>query len=398
MNVDSNVQLAELLYRVLGVGNGKVLKRTKGGGQVSTGRRQLEQLKAEHPVVQKCLDYRERAKLKNTYCDALPELARLHPRGGCWCGLTHECETWRVHTQLLLTRTTTGRPASKNPNLQNISVRSKWGAEIRRGFVASPGTVLVSVDFAQIELRILAMVSSAVKLIETFQTDGDPHMTTAMEAFGITDPDKVDKIMHRAPAKNVNFAVVYGESAKGLLEQLTSDTYGKAGLPVPDWLTLEWCEQFIAKWFEIYPEVREYIEKQHYRARRYGLVWDQVGRIRRIPEVRSVHNRVVAAGLRQASNMPIQGFASELLKLAMAEVHTEVVRVVRDAGVWCQPLVPVHDELVLEVDAGWGEPVRGLVVGVFEGVLRDKGTGEEWEGGGGVPVKADGKVMGRWEK
>jgi len=391
MNVESTHQLCALLFDVLGVGKSKVLKRTKGGGRVSTGRRQMEQLRLEHPVVGKVLAYRERAKLKGTYADKLPRIAVAHLGGrDCpRCGLTHDGPTMRVHTQILSTRTSTGRYASKDPNLQNIPIRSQHGQDIRRGFVASPGTMIVGVDFSQIELRMLAHLAGVERMKQAFRDDKDIHTETAMMAFGITDPDKVDKLIHRAPSKNVNFAVVFGETALGLYEQLVSDNYGKAGIAVPDWLTLEWCEEFLQKWFGIYPEVVRYMEEQRYRACRYGLVWDLFGRIRRVPEVRSVHNRVVAAGLRQAGNMPIQGTAAELMKLVIAEVQEWVETEVRVQGVWCQPLMTVHDELLLEVDEDWAEVVREVVVGMFENVLRGECS---------VPIKADGKVMERWEK
>src|SRR5262245_34850539 len=172
-------------------------------------------------------------------------MAKLHPastiiRPLCpVCGLKHWADTHRIHTTIMTTRTSTGRPATKNPNTQNISVRSKNGKEVRRAFVASPGTELVSVDFSQLELRILAHVAKVKRMIEVFLKDGDIHTETAMGAFNLPE-DKIDKRLHRDPSKNVNFAVVYGETPQGLYEQLVSDTYGKSGLEVPDWLTLEW--------------------------------------------------------------------------------------------------------------------------------------------------------------
>jgi DNA polymerase-1 len=398
MNVESNQQLAELMFEVLGIGKDLDLKRTKGGKQVSTGRRQLEQLRLEHPVVSPVLAYRERSKLKNTYADRLPEIARLHPKGrDCpVCGLFHLDSTRRVHTQVLGTRTRTGRYASKDPNLQNIPIRSKHGQEIRRGFVASPGTALVSVDFSQIELRLLAFLANVIRMIEVFLLDKDIHTTTAMEAFDISEEEvNRDKIRYRNPSKNVNFAVVFRESAMGLFEQLVSDNYGKAGIPVPDWLTLEWCEGFLRKWFKLYPEVKAYMDLQDYRSYRYGMVWDLCGRVRLVPEVKSVHKRVVEAGLRQAGNMPIQGFAAELIKLAIAEVQEFVEMYVRPQGVWCWPLITVHDELLLEVQEDYAEAMAEIVRGIFEMVLVDR---ESWESMCMVPIKASSAVMSRWEK
>jgi len=398
MNVDSNQQLCELLFNTLNIGHGHELKRTKSGSMISTGRRQLEKLRITHPVIGKVLNYRECAKLQTTYAYKLPEMAVLHPATlHCpVCGLHHHADTYRIHTQILSTRTATGRYASRDPNLQNIPIRSAYGAAIRKGFVASPGKVLLSVDYSQVELRMLAFVANVRKLIQVFLDDGDPHNVTAMEAFGITEAEVLaDKIRYRNPSKNVNFAVVFGETALGLFEQLVADSYGKAGIPVPDWLTLEWCENFLKKWFDIYPEVREYMELQAYRSYRYGCVWDMVGRVRLVPEVKSVHSRIVAAGLRQAGNMPIQGLASELIKLAMAEIQEFIETEIRPQGIYCVPILTVHDEVIYEIDEQWGAPIQEIVESTMGNVLIDKDTGEDTCT---VPVLAEGKLMHQWEK
>lgn len=393
MNVESTKQMRKLLFEVLGVGKGKVLKLTKTG-DVSTGKRQMEARKHDHPIVQKVLDYRERAKLRGTYSDKLPRIAKVHPHGDCWCGLKHLAPTTRVHCDIMLTRAATGRPTTKNPNLQNIPVRSEHGRSVRRGFVASPGTEMVTVDFSQLELRLLAHSGNVEKFIEFFHEGKDPHTQTAMIAFNEPDEKKIDKLTQRAPAKNVNFAIVYGETARGLYDQLVSDTYGKSGILVPDWLTLEWCEEFIHTWHGIYPEVEPYMEQQYYRARRYGHVWTAFGRVRAVPEVRSVHRRIVAAGLRQAGNMPIQGTGADMLKLAQAEVQ-DFVRDMRAEGIWCWPLNEVHDELIYEVEQGYGEILLAKAEDVMSNVLVDKDTGEDLCR---VPIVAEGKVMQRWEK
>jgi DNA polymerase-1 len=216
-----------------------------------------------------------------------------------------------------------------------------------------------------------------------------------MVAFGLKSEKEVDKVTQRAPAKNVNFAIVYGETARGLYEQLVADSYGKSGIPVPSWLTLEWCEEFMQKWFDVYPEVRGYMESQYYRARRYGVVWSAFGRIRRVPEVRSVHKRVVAAGLRQAGNMRIQGTGADMLKLAQAEIQDWVDKELMGMGIWCWPLNEVHDELIYEIEEGYGELLLAKAEDVMSGVLTDKQTGERLCR---VPIVAEGKVMSRWEK
>lgn len=397
-NVDSAVQVRKLVFKVLGVGSGKDLKRTKGG-DISTGKRQMEGLKSEHAVVQDILDYRACSKLRGTYTIPMPKMAKFHPestllRPLCWCGLTHGADTWRIHTQILTTRTSTGRPATKNPNLQNIPVRSEYGREVRKAFVASPGTELVAVDFSQLELRILAHVAQVRKMIRCFHRDNDIHEMTAMEAFQIP-AEKVDKILHRAPAKNVNFAVVYGETPKGLYEQLVSDTYGKSGIPVPDWLDMDWCEGFMRKWHGIYDEVMPYMQQEFERAGRYRHVWSLLGRVRPVPEVRSVHKQIVAAGQRQAGNMKIQGTGADMLKLAQAEIHQWIKEVVRPEGVWVRGVNEVHDELIFEVEQGFGRFVLRKCVDVMSSVMFDKDTGEDLFR---VPVKAEGAIMSRWMK
>lgn len=398
-NVDSAHQVRRLVFKLLGVGTGKKLKLTKGG-EVSTGKKQFEALKHEHAVVQDILDYRGCSKLKGTYTTTLPVMSRFHPESTIVrplcpvCGLKHWADTNRIHTQVMTTRTTTGRPATKNPNLQNIPIRSKYGREVRRAFIASPGTELVAIDFSQLELRILAHVGRVKRMIECFLNDEDIHSVTASEAFQIAIA-LLDKLLHRAPAKNVNFAIVYGETAQGLYEQLVSDTYGKSGIPVPEWLTLEWCEKFMAKWHAIYPEVQPYMEQEFYRARRYGLVWSLFGRCRLVPEVRSVHRNIESAGLRQAGNMKIQGTGADMLKLAQAELQDWIEQKLRTLGIWCWPVNEVHDELIYEVEEGFGRVVLRKAIEIMSRVLVDKQTGESLFR---VPVKAEGGIMLRWEK
>ena len=399
MNVGSPAQMAKLLFDVLGIGKGKRLKMTKTGDRPSTGKRQLEQLKTDkssHPVLKPVLAYSELAKLKSTYTDSLPNQARRHQRGDCRvCERRHEHETFNIHTTLLSTRTSTGRFASKQPNLQNIPVRSEYGRQTRSAFIAPPGMVLVSCDFSQLQLRILADRAREEKLIWIFANNKDPHTMTAMGAFGLANESDVDPLTQRAPAKNVNFAVAFGETPQGLFDQLVADSYGKSGLEVPEWLTMAWCEEFFEKWHGLYPAVRPYMEKQFYRARRYGIVWDMFGRIRRVPEVRSVHPKVVAAGLRQAGNHPIQAPDSAIMRLSMAEVQTEVIEKVRLEGIWAYPVMTVHDELIVAVDEEYGDVMCARLEQVMGNVMLDRETGEQKLA---VPIVAKGHVMKRWEK
>ncbi len=662
MNVDSNLQLHTLLFDTLGIGEGRQLKRTKSGDRISTGKRQLEQLRNSHPVVPLVLKYRERAKLKSTYTDTLPLIARSHDAGLCWCGLKHGRADKRVHTHVLSTRADTGRYAcvapwteietlrgkipirnivigdhvlthklrwrkvtaiwikgydemydvrfstgkvltctnghrllvcinghiekmvdgrgerdcgignvsefgvtnysadsgesrsdisydtvgiteqdakgriqsvnevpllkiedcgeepdvrevwgeasqldryyrrwvrisnlssgweasvcpsfsdggvfrarvlagnygcpsyrrqqeeqqdrqssisnegwasgstrdasqgqsfclikeikpagrfevydisveedesylasgvfshnSKNPNLQNIPIRSTLGGEIRKAFIPGYGMVFIESDFSQIELRALAHLAQALSMIRVYLAGGDIHDNTAREVFDLGADVKPDKIKHRMASKRVNFGIQNGTTEVGLYAQLVMD-YCDNGLEVPDWLTLEWCKWFIRKWLKTYPEVEDYFDLQHYRAFRYGMVWDSFGRIKRIPEVKSVHKYICQSGLRQAQNMPVTAFAAELMKLAIAETQLWIETEVRPQGIQCQCLITVHDSLLIEVEEEWAEVVKEYVEGVFARVLVDKDTGVDYCS---VPILAEGKIMERWEK
>jgi DNA polymerase-1 len=394
-NVNSASQIGELLFDMLGVGRGQKLKKTKDGSRISTGKKQLETLKTEHEVIPLILEFRECSKLKSTYTDALPLKARLHRRGAdCnLCGLDHDAETWRIHSEQVTTRTDTGRIASRRPNLANIPSRSHLGREVRKGFIASPGKKLVARDFAQIELRLMADRANEQNMINIFLAGGDIHQDTAMRAFGIDDPKKVDKMLHRAPSKAVNFSIAYRISDQGLYDTMAM-TYASAGVPLPGWLDVEWCAKFMLKWFDLYPSVHEFMNLTDYRARRYGVVWTPFGRVRQIPEVRSVHEKIRAAGLRQAGNMPIQGFAADVFKLGMSRVDVRMQQF-REAGIYAEALLPIHDELVSEVDEEWVDEVGEIVGWEMSEALRDEETGEYMCR---VPIATDGHSMSRWEK
>lgn len=395
INPDSSEQIAELLYDQLKLDVGERIKRTKGGNRLTTGKKVLEQLKRKHKVVQLILNYREASKLKGTYADKLPKIARLHKAGKrCdLCGRRHWADHWRIHTQIVTTRTDTGRLASRDPNLQNIPARTKLGAKIRRAFCAQPGYRLVQSDYAQIELRLLGHLAQELQMIRIFMEGGDIHLDTAMRAFGITDPTKVDKMLHRAPAKSVNFGTVYGLGDVGLLD-LMAVTYATAGLELPSWIDQDWCANFITVWFGLYPDAHAYLEEQHNRAQRYDMVWTPMGRVRLVPETRSEIERVRAAGLRQAGNMPVQGFAADVMKLGMAIVE-EQWEGARSAGLDLEALLPVHDELISEVEEDWADEAVVWQVRGMQEALVDRKTGIEQSL---VPIKADGKSMERWEK
>jgi DNA polymerase I len=410
-NANSAIQIRALLFDSLKVGKGRELKTT-AKGLTSTGKKQLELCRDDHPVVQKVLQYRERSKLKSAFADALPRKAKYHPRntdGSCpVCELPHVESTWRVHTEFTLTRTETGRFSSKNPNLQQIPARSELGGKIRMAFLASPGTRLVSSDFSQIELRDLAHCANARSMIQAYQEDKDIHLFSACRVFGLdyehyaelarlkelgqlTPEQKSDwadfSLTKRLPTKNVNFMIVYGATAIGLQAQLAL-----SGL----FWSEEECEGFIDKWFGLYPEVRDYMDLQHYRARRYGYVWDVFGRVRRVPETRSCHSWVRAAGLRQAGNMPIQSTSAGQTKLVMGELDEDFSNIYSDGqGAWVWPLLTIHDQLVVEADEDAADDIGDVMTYRFSNVMTDKDTGDYlWR----VPVKSDKEVLERWKK
>lgn len=392
INASSADQIRTLLFDLLAVGSSQKLKVTSTG-KVSTGRKQLEMCRDDHPVVPLVLQYRERAKLKSAFCDSLPLKALLHPRSSCCpiCELSHVGPTQRLHTEFPTTRAITGRLASRKPNLQQIPIRSDLGSRIRSAFVASPGSKLVSVDFSQMELRDLAHLANARSMISVYEANGDIHQTTAMKAFGISDPEQVDKYKHRLPSKRVNFGIQNGTTEKGLYAQLVTD-YWAASMPPPDGLTEDWCKGFIASWHAAYPEVQPYFETQYYRARRYGFVWDPWGRVRYIPQVRSSLFWKVLEGLREAQNFAVTASNAEQTKLAMAECEDEFEHL-RSLGVCVEALLSIHDQIIVEVEEDYAGEIGEIMQRIFDGVMDDKQTGERlWR----TPIKSDCEVLDRW--
>lgn len=214
-----------------------------------------------------------------------------------------------------------------------------------------------------------------------------------MAAFGIDDPAKVDKLFHRAPCKNVNFAVCYLITGLGLLD-LMAVTYAAANKPLPEWMDEVWCDQFIEKWFGIYPSVRRYLASEEEIIRRFGIAWTRLGRVRRIPETRSYLGYIQEAGVRQGSNHGIQGLNADLMKLVMGEAHQEFQRLAEYA-VPTYPLITIYDELLIETPEDYGYTVEDVLDEVMGNVLTDRQTGVRMCK---VPIKSDGKVMTRWVK
>ncbi|MGH7571472.1 MAG: DNA polymerase I [Gemmatimonadota bacterium] len=330
-NLNSPHQLAEVLFERLKL---PVVKRTKTG--YSTDAEVLETLAAEHELPRKLLEYRELAKLKSTYVDALP--AAINPLTG------------RLHSSFNQTVAASGRLSSSEPNLQNIPIRTPLGREIRRGFVPSePGWTLLVSDYSQIELRILAHLSQDPSLVEAFRSGQDVHTQTAALVFGI-DPAQVD-IGLRARAKMVNFGVAYGMGAFGLARRL--------GIP------REEAEAFIKGYFERFQAVKLFQEQAIAQARELGYVTTLLGRRRYLPEISSKNWNIRSFAERVAINSPIQGTAADLIKIAMIRVHGRLA----EDGIPARMLLTVHDELVFEVEEGAVEPLAEMVRGEMEGAI-----------------------------
>jgi DNA polymerase-1 len=374
------------------------------GGKVSTGKGNLELLK-EDPVVQDILEYRQVSKLLNTYVHKLPRIARFHPRcvmSHCpECGLRHKHSTMRIHTRYSYTRTSTGRAASSKPNLQNIPIRTDLGREVRGAFIPSPGYKLVSADYSQIELRVLADHSMDPFMLKCFEEGLDLHTATAQkimvsdEQLSRIDPYdgeghdtvEVDKDQRRA-AKTVNFGIVYGMTPRGLQAAL---------ILMGCYWTLVECEKFIVRWYQLFQAVKGYMDEQYQRAYMMGFTWDMWGGVRYIPEVRSMLYDIRMAGERQAGNLAIQSGAGGILKVGSWRVwerQKEWNKMSKSGDYpdpWAMvPLLTIHDQLVEEVEEGRIE--EGLV-----GIVEDM----KWVNRLArlkVPIEVDGDVQERWLK
>lgn len=310
-NPASPAQLAQVLFQDLRL-SAEGIKKGKTG--FSTASSELEKLRGMHPIIEQIEDYRERSKLLSTYILPLPSLADA---------------SGRIHTTFEQTVASTGRLSSVNPNLQNIPIRTELGRRIRRAFVASPGMVLVSCDYSQIELRIAAALAKDEALLRVFAQGGDIHKTTAAAMWQIP-PEQVTDEQRRA-AKAVNFGVLYGQGAHGLSQG--------AGVSFAE------AKQFIAKYFAVYPKLKTYLEETKATARERGYVETAFGRRRATPDILASSAMVRAQAERMAMNMPIQGTEADVLKLAMIAVEELVA-----LQSWnVRQLLQVHDELVFEM-------------------------------------------------
>ncbi len=312
-NLNSPLQLRDILFNEIKL-QVKGLKKTKSG--VSTDADTLEKLAQVHPLPAKLLEYRALAKLKSTYSDALPQLIDAHDG--------------RIHTEFHQALTATGRLSSTNPNLQNIPTRSAAGRRIRRAFVPRPGRLMLSADYSQIELRILAHLSADPTLIEAFSRGEDIHNRTACEVLGVA-PDQVDAQARRL-AKVINFGIIYGMGPQRLAAQL--------GISFAE------ASDYIKRYFERLPGVRAWLDRTLEQARAAGYVTTMYGRRRYLPELSGAPGGARAQAERIAINTPIQGSAADLIKLAMVRLHSTISR----QKLAAQMILQVHDELLLEVD------------------------------------------------
>jgi len=294
----------------------------------------LEELAAAHPLPGKVIEYREVAKLKSTYVDALPKL--IHP------------ETGRLHTSFSQTGTATGRLSSSDPNLQNIPIRSELGRQIRAAFVAEKGNLLLSADYSQIELRIMAHFSADPVLVEAFRKGEDIHARTAQEVFGVGPLAQTAE--HRRAAKVINFGIIYGLSAFGLAQQLGIEQKEAA--------------QFINAYFQRYRGVKEYLDRVLEETRKTGMAKTLFGRIRPIPEITSPQMQLRNFAERTALNSPLQGTAADLIKLAMIAID----RRLREEKFKARMILQVHDELLFEVPESELSRVSELVCREMESV------------------------------
>jgi DNA polymerase-1 len=329
-NVNSPQQLAEILFDKMGL----TLGGRRRGKPRSTAADVLEELALLHELPRKVLEYRELTKLKSTYVDALPKL--IH------------AETGRLHTSFSQTGTATGRLSSSDPNLQNIPVRSELGRQIRAAFVASPGNTLLSADYSQIELRILAHFSKDPVLVEAFRTGQDIHARTAEEVFRVGP--MAQNAEHRRAAKAINFGIIYGQTPFGLAAQLGIDQKEAA--------------QFIAAYFARYRGVKEYLERSLAEARKAGVTRTLSGRVRPVPEIMSPQVNLRNFAERTALNTPLQGTAADLIKLAMIAI----ARQLSEQKFQAKMILQVHDELLFEAPHDEMDRLRILVRKAMEQV------------------------------
>ncbi|MCC5926111.1 MAG: DNA polymerase I [Bacteroidetes bacterium] len=347
-NINSPAQLGDILFNKLKLPSGK----KTATGKYSTSEAVLSDLAVRYPLPAKILDYRSLSKLRSTYVEALPPL--VHP------------QTQRIHTSYNQNVAATGRLSSSNPNLQNIPIRTERGREIRKAFIPAEGCKLVAADYSQIELRVIASMADDEAMKEAFRNEEDIHARTAKEIFGLDSLEHVDRDQRRK-AKEVNFGIPYGVSSFGLAQRLgIGNNEGK---------------QIIDAYFERFPGIARYIEQTKEYARQNGYVKTLLGRRRYIPDINARNFNVRGFAERTAINMPIQGTAADMIKLAMIRIDT----MLRTSSFKTRMLLQVHDELVFEVPDDEVDRVVPQIVKAMEDAMQLD-----------VPVKVEAGVAGNW--
>jgi DNA polymerase-1 len=352
-NVNSTQQLSKVLFEDLELKPPDRTRRT-ASGHYSTAASVLTELRESHAIVERILEHRELAKIKSTYADALP--VEVNP------------DTLRVHTSYNQTGSVTGRLASSDPNLQNIPIRTELGRQIRRAFVSSAGKTLLSVDYSQIELRIVAHMAEDKAMIEAFLDDQDIHATTAAAVFDIAASEVTPEMRRRAKA--VNFGLIYGMSAFGLTRSTD--------------LTLAEAEDFVKAYFERFPGVRNYLDQTRLQAAENGFVSTLMGRRRYFPQLASgaaVSEQARARATREAINAPIQGTAADVIKIAMLRLPEAL----QEAGLGAEMLIQVHDELVFECPESEVNATAQLVRETMQNAFKLA-----------IPLKTDAKAGKTW--
>jgi len=346
-NINSPLQLKKILFEKLKL---EPIFNRKVKSGLSTAAANLEKMLGQHDIIPKIMQYREIAKLQSTYLLALPQLVSK--------------KTGRLHTSYNQTIAATGRLSSTDPNLQNIPVKGEgMGSKIRNAFVAAKGHKLLSIDYSQIELRIVAHLAKDKKMLEVFNNDEDIHTKTAMEIFGVAE-DKITKDMRR-DAKTINFGILYGLSSFGLSSRIGEVSNAEA-------------KEFIQKYFAAYPAVEEYIEQVKFQVNQEGLVRNELGRVRKFPEIKSSQFFIRAAAERAAVNFPIQSLAADVIKVAMINISKELNHE-------CKMLLQVHDELVFEVEDGKIEMWAKKLIPLMENAIKLS-----------VPVRCEAKAGDNW--
>ena len=344
-NINSPKQLAVVLFETLGL---PAKKKTKSG--YSTNAEVLEELRSYHPIIDEILEYRALAKLKSTYCDGLVKVIGADGR---------------IHSSFNQTETRTGRISSTEPNLQNIPVRTERGRELRRFFVADEGCLLVDADYSQIELRVLAHIANDKNMLEAFRSGQDIHTSTAAKVFGL--PESMVTPLLRSRAKAVNFGIVYGIGAFSLSKDI--------GVSVKE------ADSYIKGYLALYSGIDKYMKDVVENAKRDGYVTTMFGRRRYLPELTSSNHNMRSFGERVARNMPIQGTAADIIKIAMIKVYDRL----RRENMKSRLILQVHDELIVEAPEEEAEKAAKLLSEEMENAVElslkltaDAGTGKNW--------------------